>query len=77
MKDDKRKSIAKNIEISMANSSITKNSSLAYQSNRKSPRERSPGMLDNIQGGGFDFTFYSRKKGGKRFNETFSNNFIL
>ena len=60
----------------MANVSIIKNSSLAYESSRRYPREKSPVFPDNIHGGGFDFTFYGKKKGQKKFNETF-NNFIL
>ena len=59
---------------------------MAYESTRKSPRDKSPGpaMYEvNMNGGGlnqmvggFDFTFYARKKGSNKFNET-RNNFIL
>ena len=77
--------IVKNVDIGTLNSTVTKNSSLAYENNRKSPREKSPmhNMFDNINSGsqmigGFDFTFYARKKGQaqNKFNDN-RNNFIL
>lgn len=78
--------IAKNVEIGSFSSAAVKNSTMAYESTRKSPRDKSPGpaMYEvNMNGGGlnqmvggFDFTFYARKKGSNKFNET-RNNFIL
>ena len=73
----------KNIDIGAMNTTVVKNSSLAYETNRKSPREKSPAhsLFDSINGGpnqiaGFDFTFYARKKGQNKLGDN-RNNFIL
>ena len=84
-KAETRINIVKNIEIGSFSSAAVKNSTLAYENHRKPVRDKSPGtvMYDNNLGGlnqmagGFDFTFYARKKGqSNKFNDT-RNNFIL
>ena len=84
-KEEKRVNIAKNVDIGSFSSAAVKNSTMAYEVTRKSPRDKSPGPAiyeASLNGGlnqmigGFDFTFYARKKGSNKFNDT-RNNFIL